>query len=100
MQITKKGRTIRTREEWAQLISEYQASGLSITGFCQQRSICESAFRRWYKRLSKSSGQLPLRIAEQSVTGKFVEIPLEVKRSPEVRAVVELGHGIVLKVLT
>ena len=43
-------RTNRTDTEWATLITEFRASGLTQAAFCEQRGINVSSFRRRYQR--------------------------------------------------
>ena len=48
-------KTRRTREQWQQLIRDWQASQLPITDFCSQHRIAESNFYYWRKKLDVDS---------------------------------------------
>ncbi|HVH85733.1 MAG TPA: hypothetical protein VM912_03360, partial [Terriglobales bacterium] len=38
-------------EKWRSLVSEWQASGQSVAGFCRGRQVSEALFHYWKKRL-------------------------------------------------
>lgn len=40
-------------EQWAQLIQNQQASGMSIKAWCQQTQIKETSYYYWLKRIRK-----------------------------------------------
>jgi transposase len=42
---------VRRREDWQQLISEYQQSGLTVKAFCQKHGVGEALFYSWRKRV-------------------------------------------------
>ncbi len=45
----------RTREQWQQLIQDWQASGMSIASFCSRQDLTESNFYYWRKILQPES---------------------------------------------
>ena len=47
---TRPSRRHRSRAEAAQLVAEYEASGLSRIEFCRQRGLCLSTLTRYLKR--------------------------------------------------
>ena len=63
------------RSEWRGRISRHVSSGLTVSRFCREEGVAESAFYRWRKRLA-SAGQeesgfvsvdvVPNRVAEAS----------------------------------
>jgi transposase-like protein len=65
----------RTREQWAALVKEHEASGLSQRAFCAGRGIGQSSLRYWRGRLEEDalSGDrgagarlVPVRVREQA----------------------------------
>ena len=47
----------RSRAEAAQVVAEYEASGLSRIEFCRQRGLCFSTLTRYLKRRGESQGE-------------------------------------------
>jgi hypothetical protein len=41
----------RTIEDWLSILSQFQASGLTITEFCKQHKLTLSNFYKWRKRV-------------------------------------------------
>lgn len=60
------GRQRRSREEWQQILSRFEASGLSETAFCRRGRLNRNTFRLWRKRLE----------GEPSGGAAFVELAL------------------------
>jgi len=50
----KKSFSENKKEFWEAIIKEWKISGLSKTLFCKQRSIAESSFGKWYRRLKEN----------------------------------------------
>ena len=46
-------RSRRSREEWAQIIAGWQASGLSRRGYCEREGLSQWAFRYWQGKLAE-----------------------------------------------
>lgn len=75
----------RTLEEWRELISQQQSSGLSIVDFCQKLRVSTSSFYKFRGRLqqqenppqfvkaSKSASDIPL---QPSVSVRLGEVSL------------------------
>lgn len=98
MEISKKDRKVRTQSEWEQLISEQMASGMSGSDFCDARGICKSVFWRWRKQLS-SLVRHGVKSLEPTDKGRFITMQVGEPSQPRVRAELELGDGIVLRVM-
>jgi len=58
----------RTRDEWAKIIENYHASGLTVRYFCQRADVAEQSLRNWIRRID--SGTDPASVKEQG----FVEV--------------------------
>jgi transposase-like protein len=46
-------RRTRSRDDWKQLISEQQQSGLSVKAFCQKQGVGDALFYSWRKRIAE-----------------------------------------------
>lgn len=68
MRVLNDGRVRRSAAEWQEVITRFDASGLSALAFCQRERLSRAAFTRWRRQLD---GQ-----AEQPAA--FVELPQEV----------------------
>ena len=64
MGVRGKRREKRSRVEWEELFSRFEASGLSGAAFCQRERISKSSFARWKRMLN---GRQP------EAKGEFVE---------------------------
>ncbi len=40
----------RTQDQWRQLITEFRASGQSVTAFCSEKHLSKSSFYLWRRR--------------------------------------------------
>lgn len=49
----------RTPEQWQQLLSEYQKSGLTQKAFCEQKNICPKGLIRHKRKVSESLPSTP-----------------------------------------
>lgn len=58
----------RTKEEWSEIVGNYQASGLSLRQFCRTKNIGEQSLRNWNKRIMRGSE------AQSKVEHGFVEV--------------------------
>lgn len=82
---TKSGRRVfRGAEQWREMLSRFEKSGLSRQVFCEQEGVGVSTFGNWQRRLRQKDASL------------FVEI------SPEASRVtwdmeLDLGNGVVLR---
>ena len=69
MSVTSRSRRPRhARADWARLIAEQAASGLSAGAFCAERDLGLRTFVRWQHKLSRA--------ARASSPTAFVELPL------------------------
>lgn len=50
----RKQRKSRSQEEWQQIISEFEQSGLSRKDFCAQYDLGSRIFEKWYYRLRQN----------------------------------------------
>lgn len=85
----------RSREQWLQIIDDFQTSQLSIAAFCRQQQVSEGSFHRW-RKLLRDSGAL-------ETEPLFVDItpPTEQPASaltPAWDIELTLGDGMVLRV--
>lgn len=84
----------RARRDWAALVAEYEASGLSKSEFCRRKELPWSSFSVWYRKLSErvitegsvilSKGEaicsIPQRVSSERIHIRFpkgttVEVP-------------------------
>ena len=81
----------RSREDWMQLMAEYEASGLTQREFCEQQQLAYSTFCYWRKHLSADA--VSIRSAEP-----LVELPaMPMHEQTHWRLELELGQGVVLR---
>jgi len=45
----------RTRDEWSEIVGNYQSSGISVRRFCREEGIVEQSLRNWITRTEKRS---------------------------------------------
>ena len=86
----------RTRLEWAQILSDYEASGLTQRRFCDERGIAYSSFCNWRKRLSQENTASPL--IELPMELNLAKTPSLMSPAPDWRVELELGQGIIVRV--
>ena len=85
-------KTRRSRDQWSQLMADYEASSLTQREFCEHRQLAYSTFCYWRKRLSADTGSM--RLSEP-----LVELPVLPMHEPaHWRLELELGQGVVLRV--
>jgi hypothetical protein len=68
----------RSRDQWAQIVGQFERSGQSHEAFCEQQRLNVGSFRGWLYRLRSGSGQgkvarsatrlLPVRVAGVGAT--------------------------------
>lgn len=51
------GRVRRSAEEWREIFSRWERSGLRPKEFCRKQELQLSSFQRWHLKLNGSSGQ-------------------------------------------
>lgn len=69
----RKGRRIRSADEWAQILERYDASGLTQEAFSRREGIRYGTLVAWLGRRRKHGGELSTR---QSPSSKFHELSL------------------------
>jgi hypothetical protein len=74
---TRKSRSWRDADSWAQLLAGHKASGLSVKEYCATQSISAASFYRWQKRLKQEEGVgfSPIEIETEPVCSLVVELP-------------------------
>ena len=84
-------KTRRSREDWLQLMAEYEAGDLTQRQFCAQRQLAYSTFCYWRKRLSADT-------APASLAAPLIELAaLPIYEPTDWRLELELGQGVVLR---
>ena len=86
----------RTRSEWKEILSEYEASGLTQRRFCDEHGVAYSSFCNWRKRLSQENGSSPL--IELPMDLKVAEMSGAIGSTPDWRVELVLGQGIVVRI--
>ncbi|OED38235.1 hypothetical protein AB833_20500 [Chromatiales bacterium (ex Bugula neritina AB1)] len=88
-------RVRRSRDEWQQLITEYESENLTQKEFCAKHNLGSVSFSKWYHRLKSTQGNdfvaLPAIGTEKAENVSGVTQPCN---HFEVR--LELGDGLVL----
>jgi transposase-like protein len=59
----------RSFDEWKEIVSEWQVSGISAAAFVRQRGLAPSSFDKWRKKVGESG-----REKNASEVARFVEI--------------------------
>lgn len=57
MKVMSNGKIRRTREEWREILTQWEKSGLGVGEFCRKQEIQLSSFQRWQQKLNGSSGK-------------------------------------------
>jgi hypothetical protein len=78
----------RSREQWAQIVEQFEHSGKSHEAFCAQQRLNVGSFRGWLYRLRNNAGQgkvarsatrlLPVRVGPVDATDEDTVIELAV----------------------
>lgn len=81
-------KTRRNRDDWMQLMAEYDASDLTQRQFCARQQLAYSTFCYWRKRLS----------SDATPAAALIELPMQpVYEQTDWRLELELGQGVVLR---
>lgn len=84
----------RTREQWQQLVLEWQHSGKSANAFCAARSIGYASFCQWRKRLLPQEATPP----RENDSPEFIDLAaLTGDGLGGWRIVLSLGNGMELR---
>ena len=86
----------RTASEWSQIMSDYEASGLTQRRFCDERGVAYSSFCNWRKRLTQEDAASPL--IELPMELSLVKTPGSMSPVSDWRVELELGQGIVVRI--
>ena len=86
----RKGRRIRSADEWAQILERYDASGLTQEAFSRRESIRYGTLVAWLGRRRKRGGELP---PAKSSSPKFHELSLRTPTSSQPALEVRLPDG-------
>jgi transposase len=62
-----KARDARKEHQWRQWITAWQASGLSVRGFCARHRLAEPSFYAWRKKLARRDAAAPAFVPVQVV---------------------------------
>jgi len=81
----------RSRSGWAQLMTQYESSGLKQRTFCEQHGLAYSTFCYWRKQLRQSP-------SIENHSEHLFELPtLPGDKDPDWRVELDLGHGVTLR---
>jgi hypothetical protein len=79
MKVMANGKIRRTREEWREILSQWEKSALGVGEFCRKQEIQLSSFHRWQQKLNGPSGRdafVTLTPAPQPVSSWSLEVTL------------------------
>ena len=80
----------RSRAEWAQLMTDYEAGSLTQRAFCTEHALAYSSFCYWRKRL-REPAEVP--------TPALIELPVSTRPTMSSwRVEIELGAGMILRI--
>jgi len=86
----RKGRRIRSADEWVQILERYDASGLTQEAFSRREGIRYGTLVAWLGRRRKRVGELP---PAESPSTKFHELSLRAPSSSRANLEVRLPDG-------
>ena len=84
-------------EYWQEQMTNWKASGLKQTEFCQKNNLALSTFHKWQKKLRDETPQ------DNNLLTPFIELPSEPTPAHSVEpdkpwdVELSLGHGIILR---
>ena len=83
----------KSRANWVELMTAYEAGDLSQRAFCERHGVAYSTFGYWRKRL-----RVPV-VALESASERLLELsPLSLSAAGEWRMELDLGSGMMLRV--
>jgi len=85
MRTRKDGRLRRSREEWEEIISLFEQSGLSENRFCQEQGLQRKTFRTWRQRLEQGFDK------KASMPSAFIELPVPNTAAPLIESALDVG---------
>lgn len=68
------GRQRRSREQWREIVAQFEGSGLSENGFCKKAGLNRKTFRVWRQRIGEEKPHRPAFV--ELAMPKPVEEPL------------------------
>lgn len=83
-------RARRSRDEWKELIAEFDRSGLAAPAFCDQHHLSYSTFTKWRRHLAEPLAAIP--------ETPLIELTSLPRPSPSWDVELELGAGVVLRI--
>ena len=86
----RKGRSIRSADEWAQILERYDASGLTQEAFCRREGVRYGTLVAWLGRRRKGGGKVSPRT---SASSKFQELRLGAPSASQASLEVRLPDG-------
>ncbi len=81
----------RSREQWQQIIEQFQSSGQSGAAFCKAQAISYASFCQWRQTLSAAPA-----VASTPAAGGFVDLQSLIARDGTWKIVLRLGAEIEL----
>jgi len=89
----------RTASEWAQIISDYQTSGLTQRDYCEQHNIPYSSFTNWFAKLKINK---PALLTEPAQPPLFVDVtsqtPLAIATHSDWDVELTFSNGTILRI--
>ena len=76
---------------WAERLTRWADSGLSIAAFCDAQSITKSNFFRWKRKLAGPNSHPPKHHARQPKPAKTAIVPIRVTATPAPATPIELA---------
>jgi len=81
----------RTRQQWQQLIEQWQASGVSAPQFCSEHHIAYSSFCKWRQHFSTPTD------SENDMPGFIGLSHISTEQTQGWRIILKLGQGVELE---
>lgn len=90
-------RVRRSREQWQQIVADYESQNLTQKAFCAKHNLGSVSFNKWYHRL-KSSQADGFVVLPAVNTEKAENVSVEAQPAKHFEVRLELGDGLVLHV--
>jgi len=75
----------KSSSEWQALVAQFEETGHSVAVFCRDQELIYSQFLYWVRKLDKTKTKM---------------IPVKVASAETSLAIIELGHGRQLKIVS
>ena len=79
-------RVQRSEREWREIVERQARSGMGVRPFCDGEGISAGCFYHWRARISRAR------------SGRFVEVTPELMNRSRIRAELDLGQGVVVRI--